>query len=102
VCSTLPAIRRPPGPRNDRSIDDTSPNVTRTPPPRVAASHLAPAQVVRIGHDLTVGGDDAGSATVAADADDRCGDGVCDRPNGGSDLFDGTHSSGTPRLRVAL
>jgi hypothetical protein len=35
VCSMLPAIRRPPGPRNARSIAETSPNVTRTPPPRV-------------------------------------------------------------------
>src|SRR6187200_2181441 len=37
VCSTLPAIRRPPGPRNERETDETSPNVTRTPPPNDAA-----------------------------------------------------------------
>src|SRR5688572_11507515 len=38
VCSTLPAMRRPPGPRNERDTDDTRPNVTRTPPPNVAAT----------------------------------------------------------------
>ena len=32
VCSTLPAMRRPPGPRNARSTDETKPNVTRVPP----------------------------------------------------------------------
>ncbi len=38
VCSTLPAIRRPPGPRKERDTEDTSPNVTRAPPPNVAAT----------------------------------------------------------------
>jgi hypothetical protein len=31
VCSTLPPIRLPPGPRNDRSTAETKPSVSRTP-----------------------------------------------------------------------
>ena len=47
VCSMLPAIRRPPGPRNDARPDDTKPNVTRAPPPigrRRAEDGLADAR----------------------------------------------------------
>src|SRR6185369_15298279 len=36
VCSTLPSIFRPPGPRNARATADTRPNVTRVPPPWLA------------------------------------------------------------------
>ena len=38
VCSMLPEMRRPPGPRNERAIDETKPTVTLAPPPNVAAA----------------------------------------------------------------
>src|SRR5439155_1762194 len=38
VCSRLPPIRRPPGPRNERSTALTVPKVTRGPPAGVAAA----------------------------------------------------------------
>src|SRR6185369_3277716 len=38
VCSRLPAIRRPPGPRNARPIAETVPRVTRVPPVGDAAA----------------------------------------------------------------
>ena len=38
VCSSEPEIRRPPGPRNARSTDETNPNETRAPPVGVAAA----------------------------------------------------------------
>jgi hypothetical protein len=34
----LPAIFRPPGPRNAREVAETLPNVTLVPPPDVAAA----------------------------------------------------------------
>ena len=46
MCSTLPSIRRPPGPRNARATAETRPNVTRVPPPWEAA---APKTAVPIG-----------------------------------------------------
>jgi hypothetical protein len=40
VCSRLPAMRRPLGPRNVRSMPDTKPNVTRSPrPPGLARAN---------------------------------------------------------------
>ena len=38
MCSSEPEMRRPPGPRNARSTDDTKPNETRAPPDGVAAA----------------------------------------------------------------
>ncbi len=38
VCSMLPPMSRPPGPRKDRSTPETSPIVVRTPPPAALAT----------------------------------------------------------------
>ena len=40
VCSTLPVMRRPRGPRKERSTPETNPNVTRSPrPPGLASAN---------------------------------------------------------------
>src|SRR6185295_5176379 len=45
VCSSEPAIFRPPGPRNARATAETVPHVTRVPPPDVAAAPKTTAPV---------------------------------------------------------
>ena len=49
VCSTLPVMRRPRGPRNARSTPDTNPNVTRSPrPPGLDSANTGPPANVTV------------------------------------------------------
>ena len=55
MCSSEPEIRRPPGPRNARSTDDTNPNETRAPPDGVAAAANTADPIVAPPDDQAIG-----------------------------------------------
>ena len=55
MCSSEPEIRRPPGPRNARSTDDTNPNETRAPPDGVAAAANTADPIVAPPVDQAIG-----------------------------------------------
>ena len=55
MCSSEPEIRRPPGPRNARSTDDTNPNETRAPPDGVAAAANTADPIVAPPADQAIG-----------------------------------------------
>src|SRR4051812_49441691 len=68
VCSTEPEIRRPPGPRNARSTEDTNPNDTRGAPVGVAAAANTAGPIVAplLGHASGFVPDVSASTTARA------------------------------------